>query len=345
MPLLETKRSAPGVSFRLLSALPAYTQPAGLDFEGLLSEHGITPAPADDMEAEAPLNAVARLFETVAARLGDPCFGLHYAEVYPPGRAGALGYILLHAATNRVALRSISRYAGLVIWPLHTRFHEQEDVGILTWRYPADLSEPHYQFNCFLTAGLILLLRIGTGSDWIPQRIDCEYREDSCKLEMLRIVGRNICFNQSTNRIVFQRSVLDRRRALADANLYPVVKHLGDIMLAARGDTEDLISRVQAGIADHLGTVPATLQAIAKALNVSPRALQRALRRRGTSYSKLVSDTRRATAERLLRNTELPMTEIAFLLGYSELSAFTRAAHDWFGVSPRAFRIQSRLEE
>ncbi len=123
------------------------------------------------------------------------------------------------------------------------------------------------------------------------------------------------------------------------------MKHLGDIMLAARGDTEDLISRVQAGIADHLGTVPATLQAIAKALNVSPRALQRALRRRGTSYSKLVSDTRRATAERLLRNTELPMTEIAFLLGYSELSAFTRAAHDWFGVSPRAFRIQSRLEE
>lgn len=79
---------------------------------------------------------------------------------------------------------------------------------------------------------------------------------------------------------------------------------------------------------------------MADAIKASPAAIQRELARDNLNYKDLVEDTRRDLALVYVRQRELPFSEIAFLLGYSELSAFSRAFHRWTGTSPRTYRGQ-----
>jgi AraC-like DNA-binding protein len=106
----------------------------------------------------------------------------------------------------------------------------------------------------------------------------------------------------------------------------------------------DLIAQVRGEIADQLGVAPARLETVAQELRLSPRSLQRKLADHGVSFSKLVSETRRQTAARLLGDTDLSMSDIALMLGLSQSSAFTRATQRWFGMSPRRVRMQLRAE-
>ena len=100
--------------------------------------------------------------------------------------------------------------------------------------------------------------------------------------------------------------------------------------------------RTTRAIAESLNSEPPLLEHIARRLRISPRALQNRLGQKSTTFERVLSETRRALAVRYLRDTDLSLTEIAFLLGFSEQSAFTRAARGWFGCPPRAMRDKSR---
>ena len=76
--------------------------------------------------------------------------------------------------------------------------------------------------------------------------------------------------------------------------------------------------------------------------DLSPHQLRRELARSHTTFRLLVDETRKAMAAHYIQETDMPMTEIAFLLGFSELSAFSRAARHWFGRPPRALRKRMR---
>ena len=81
---------------------------------------------------------------------------------------------------------------------------------------------------------------------------------------------------------------------------------------------------------------------VAKALRMSPRTLQRRLGELGTSYQEVLDDVRRRSARRLLANTDLATSEVAFLLGFEEMNSFTRAFHTWEGTSPAQWRATAR---
>ena len=79
-------------------------------------------------------------------------------------------------------------------------------------------------------------------------------------------------------------------------------------------------------------------------MRMSPRSLQNRLAQHNTTFERVLSDTRRSLAERYLRDSDIPLTEIAFLLGFSEQSAFTRAARAWFGCPPSQLRKEGRRD-
>ena len=122
-----------------------------------------------------------------------------------------------------------------------------------------------------------------------------------------------------------------------------VLQQLADILLAERSETmADFRASVSNKIVDLLGVSNPTLALVARELNLGERTVQRRLALEGTSFEDVLAATRRSVAERLLSDTQLPLTDIAFMLGFSELSAFTRAAKRWHGVSPRQFRSMRR---
>ena len=80
------------------------------------------------------------------------------------------------------------------------------------------------------------------------------------------------------------------------------------------------------------------LNLICTQLAVHPRTLQRHLAKEGTSFAALVDEVRREEAERYLRETEMPLGQLAGVLGLSEQSALTRACRRWFGMPPSQVR-------
>lgn len=105
-------------------------------------------------------------------------------------------------------------------------------------------------------------------------------------------------------------------------------------------DFEPLIDRVRIAVRTRLPEGWPSLGTIGEDLRLSPASIQRELARVGLTYKGLVQSTRRELAFAYLRQPHLPLSEIAFLLGYSELSAFSRAVRRWTGRSPKTVRIR-----
>ena len=98
------------------------------------------------------------------------------------------------------------------------------------------------------------------------------------------------------------------------------------------------ICTVSRAIAELIKDGNPSLTRTAKKLGMSPRTLQRQLKTRHVEFKTLVNDTRRHFAQSYLRDRKTSLTEIAFLLGYSEASAFNRAFKRWTGLTPLAYR-------
>lgn len=109
----------------------------------------------------------------------------------------------------------------------------------------------------------------------------------------------------------------------------------------ASGQDETLVATLQSVVRQQLRAGEFSQRTAAKALGIGVRALERRLQRTGTSFGQLVEDARRTEAQRLLRESDAAVYEIAFCLGYHDVSSFNRAFKRWFGVAPRAYRAGS----
>ena len=101
---------------------------------------------------------------------------------------------------------------------------------------------------------------------------------------------------------------------------------------------EDFVSRTRAAILDRLGDGNVTETAVAKMLHLSPRQLNRKLSEEDTNFRTLLVECRRELAEQYINDSSLSLTEISYLLGFSEASSFSRAYRRWTGKSPTQAR-------
>ena len=113
--------------------------------------------------------------------------------------------------------------------------------------------------------------------------------------------------------------------------------HLEQELVDYSGD-ERLDERVRNQVAQSLSEGVPKISEISARMGMSSRTLQRRLSAQGHVYQDLVDAARRALAEKLLRQTEFSLAEIAFLTGYAEQSTFSRAFKRWYGQTPASFR-------
>ncbi len=145
-------------------------------------------------------------------------------------------------------------------------------------------------------------------------------------------------FNRPANRVVFGGSVGDMPLVTADAAL---LDHLGAYVESGFGaslDSGGLVRVVGGIVASLLPTGNATLEAVARRLDLSLRTLQRKLAQAGAGFDELLDSTRRELAKNYVLGTRLSMSHIAQLLGYSESAAFTRSYQRWHQMAPRRHR-------
>ncbi|HKJ50469.1 MAG TPA: AraC family transcriptional regulator [Gammaproteobacteria bacterium] len=157
-----------------------------------------------------------------------------------------------------------------------------------------------------------------------------------------RYFGCPVHFGADMDALWVSQTSLQTPNRLGDASISKFFEtHLEtELDKAQRDDSLDMRLRDQ--VSRSLSEGVPLISDIATSLGMSARTLQRRLAEEGVSYQALVEETRRRLAESLLQQTDYALAEIAFMTGFSEQSAFTRAFKRWQGQTPRAYRIGAR---
>jgi len=159
--------------------------------------------------------------------------------------------------------------------------------------------------------------------------------------EYQRLFQAPIRFNQTVSGLVLERSTLDLVHPQADPALSEVLDDHAQQMLIGPGREAPFISEVRRILKESLYRGDLDLDSVARKLALSRRGLQRMLIGYGTSYRELIDDVRRESTIRLLEDSRPDIAEIAFLMRFSEPSAFHRAFKRWTGKTPREY-LKSR---
>lgn len=335
----------PRVKATIFNGFGAFPERRGLDFAALLAASGLQLEDVADPDAEISLNAAARLLDDAAAQCHEPCLGIHWAEEYARNSVGVLGYLIFNAPSLRAAVKTIARYVSIHVRPVDIRFEEADGFGRLSWQLPPEMTAPRTQYVSMSMAMLIIRLRKHAGATWTPVGVDLEHRELADRETVLRVLGTNVRYDCPRNVLHIRETVLDRSAADADHRLFNILKQLGERLLAECQQDSDIVGETRRAIVAQLEVGEAKLRTVAERMGLSSSTLKSRLASVDTNFDTVLADTRRRMAETYLRDTELPLTEIAFLLGFSELSAFTRAAGKWFGAPPSVRRVELRRRE
>lgn len=335
--------TGPYVNPAVLHGLDNFLQSRNVSYANVLRTAQITAAQLDSEHAELPLETILAILDAAALATGSPCFGAEWSEAFEPGATGTYGYLLRNAPNIRDALDVTVRYLSLVIHPVAVALKSEGVTTVLTWRLVPRLQSRATQYLLFATGATVARLRSAAGGNWDPIHVELTCPELPCKALLKRVLGPSIAFGASETRIFIATNTLDRCNAAADPRLFQLLQDLGDRMLRERHTEHGYPHFIMRAISRRLGHGEVTLESMAREMGTTPRTMQNRLNSDGTSFEDLLQSTKQQLAEEYLRDTDLPLNEIALLLGFSELSAFSRACHRWFDEPPSAHRRHLQL--
>lgn len=335
--LTEDVLSTPRVRAFTLSTLGEVLRGYGVELAPLLLEAGFPANVGDDDFAWISLEKLARVLTLAARKTGDPCFGLKYGSV-ARFTSNPLGYLMSNAPNLKTALKSFAQFHP-VISSNSLEFVETTGGGRVEWSYPVTVSSI-VQLTDFVLMRFIWRIQSAAGSAWRPISVGLTHRCPPDFSEYERRLGPRIAFDQPVNSIAIGGTTLSLPMPGADPQLFKIITRFCEQQLERQKAAEHPLNLIREAITRCLQHGNSGPKCVAKELGVTPNSLHRRLKAQGTSFQRLLDDTRRCLTQRYLMETSLKLSDIATRVGYSELSAFSRAARRWFGTSPRSFRRQ-----
>lgn len=309
----------------------------GCDADAAFAEAGLDKKQARDPDARYPVSGMTRLWQAAVRLSGDPAIGLKVAEQVQPASLHALGLSILASATLDDALQRVSRYSRIVSNAAHIELQRNGHIASLHFRVP-DWNIPlaHEAFDAFM-GNMVKLGRMLAQRDTAPLGVHL-MRAEPDNVQVYRdFFQAPIYFNAAEHRLDFEAEYLDERlpsanTALARLNDQVIVEYL------ARFDKSQIAVQVRNLIIERLPSGEPNQSQIASQLNLSLRGLQRRLKEEGSNFKSLLEKTRQELGCQYLRETDISLGEITYLLGFSDQSNFTRAFKRWIGMAPSDYR-------
>jgi len=337
------KLGAPTINLAsVVCGLDAYMHSRGADASEALRRAGLEPGDLTNPDRRVPLIRYLELLEICAEVLHDPQFGLKFGAQYEPRHAGVVGNVALASRTVGEAFEMIGRYMPTMVDGTVHGLEVSDGLAFVYWYYIDPLMMSYRQKVDWAIAFACNLLRNGLGDPrWTPQEVllpQLTGETPAARRTRAEIMGDNIRVGHPWAGIQFDAKLLKRPMATADAMIESLMRHYGDLRLAALPEEHGKIEQLRREIARVLVEGEGGIEHLARATGTSVRTLQRRLKDAGVNYNDLQNDVRKTLALNLLENETLALGEIAFSLGYSEVSAFNHAFRRWVGQSPSNYR-------
>ena len=305
----------------------------GYDAESIFIEEGIDREMILKPGVRIAQARVDSLWSKVNELIDDPCFGLRGVKFWHPSHFNALGYAWLASSTLREALNRAARYAHIIGEDRETRLEDTTEGLTVTLSHSLKLPA-HMDLSMSI---LMSACRLNYGADLNPVDVNFIHSKLACAEEYYSYFNVPVKFNADYDSLTLPADAVDRRLPignphLANINDQYIISYLAEL------DKNNIIQRVKGAIIDMLPSGGVFDEKVAKRLNMSTRSLQRKLQRKHTTFGALLDEVRQEIAEHYIHDSTVSLTEIAFVLGYSEYSSFWRAYKRWTKISPSEIR-------
>ncbi|ABP78319.1 AraC family transcriptional regulator [Pseudomonas aeruginosa] len=310
---------------------------SGIDSARIFKSVGIPLDVVNDPLTRIPVAQMNALYRACVDVTNNPYFGLLVAKYIHLPHLHALGYALAASGTLLDFCRRLERYFQLVSQVAKIHLDEADGQIRLSFEY---LAEPSGETEDAFVGFLVRTMRLLHKPGFNPLQVALHRpmpREGAEPYETL--FRAPVSFGVPHGFLVFDKAEL--LQSLAGS--CPELAQVSDTIVIgylARLDKNDVITSVKQKIIEFLPDGDCTRDKVANALCMSPTTLQLKLSQRSTHFQQLLDETRKDLACSYLRQVTRPVTEITFLLGFSDTSNFTRAFKRWTGLSPTNFRQQ-----
>ena len=335
------KVSEPAVLAAAATGITGFIEKTGGDVDRIFGHAGLAPEMAGEPTLKLSLSSFCRLFEEASRLSHHDNFGLWFGNQFAPRDLGLWGYAAISSPTLGMALENLVNLF---------RYHQESSVMSM-YQGESGLVRLEYQIqapdiierrqDAELSLGMFYnVFRESCGSGWAPEEVHFEHAKPENWHEHETAFSAPVYFSQPANALLFKPDILSNPMPGKDLALMAIMQTCLQSVGKENDKPVSLVNRVQSTIRTELPDGYPSLQKIAASLHLAPSVIQRELSQEGVSYKDLVEITRKNLALMYIRQKHLSFSEIAFLLGYSELSAFSRAMRRWTGLSPRKFRAQ-----
>ena len=322
----------------LLGSLEAAKE-AGIDITESLWSNGIPMELLIQPKGFIAFHQAVNFLNDIATKHDCPHFGFLVGKHQPPLRFGAMGQVAklsanLHRAIEN-AIRYNLMYSEVSLWKL--RRENGHAMLIRHNRVPYDHSL--VQLHDLAVTLTFKALKMLGGGKWRASSISLIRTQPEAASLYEQYFGSPVDFNQGFNSVIFPEKYLQLKISTADEELLTIVKSSLDSVNEGRYQMgDDIATKVYHHIRQSLGTNRCNLESISQLLGNSPRILQRELQIKGVTFRELLKNVRREVAEHYLRNSSIPLVDLAEILGYRNVSAFSRAFKNDHGMSPEQWK-------
>ena len=308
----------------------------GCDRNSLLVGTSLTGAGLATIGARVSDRDFASLVANAQRLTGDPALGLNLGLRLNLSAHAVLGQAFMTCRDLSQVIDLFLKYYHLLAPALHLEYEIVDDLCLLTTA--SSLAETPLDFGFELMCGAMLnTLRGLLNRDDLQLHLEVPYAEPAHAARYYEVFGPDVRFDCITGRIGFRRDLL--QTPLPSSN--PALRNLYEgecARLLADLEEEHSVAEQTLRLMRKLEGQYPSMPQIAKLLNLSSRTYRRRLESEHRSYQELLDQVRAEHATRYLQNTRLPLSSIAYLVGFNDASNFRRAYEKWTGRSPAAVR-------
>jgi AraC-like DNA-binding protein len=325
--------SLPLIRSSLLSEFPALVRDLGGPLEEILEDANLSLEQIEQPTLLIPFEKQVRLLQVAARSCRFEQFGLELAKRQDMAVFGALSVLIMNSNSVQQALQLFGRYLHYSVQAVKLDIREQNDLAYFIVDTPYTVAAASDQFWDHGVALLYNVIHMLCGQDWSPRSIYLSRPEPEQPGNYSRYFRAPVAFGSEFSGLVFERKVL-QQAVSSDLSLVP--HQLQEYLRKSfRGNFLEQVRRV---INSLLPTRNCTAKTVAECMGYSLRTLQRKLQAENTSFQAQLDQVRRELAISCLEQPRYRLTDIGELLGFAELSVFSRTFKRWFGVTPSQWR-------
>ena len=302
---------------------------------------GLDPEPYRDPDARMRVAATRKLWDQCERLTKNSCIAFEIGMAIVPANLHALGYAWLASRTLREALGRLVRHHRLLSTAVDPSIEESATDVTLVFE-----PTPGWPLQAIdaTTTGIVTLCRDIANDDFKPSRVEMRRAAPPCAKKLAHFFGCPVRYGAERTCIVFARAQVEKflprqNPALARASDEIALKYI------AHMDRADVLSKAKLALIDMLGDGDPTRAALADRLNTSERTLARRLHARGVSFRALLDNVRKELGLGYMQELRYAVTDVAYLLGFSDQSNFARSFRRWTGVAPSKYRAAHRSRE